>query len=263
MRGLIYKPSFMYGLLLPINSLDRPHQCLIHAILAAAAPLSPYFRHTSARLADPLLPTLGDIHTRQKPDERQLDFAEFHTAWARLHAERAVMVYPRNPLDWCQTMLLLCIALMSSNRLKEMLLYSSFTCRLLSPCGLDKILPFGHPETHQIIPGLLGHVQSTMDEDERRRVFWHVYINDVNTTGPVHLWETNLSDEQILTSLPVIRHHDGSTEGGQMLLDEDLFTMGPRDAFTLEIKVRRARCYSLPQKIVQADRLRRCIRLRH
>lgn len=238
MRGAIHKPSFMYGLLLPINSLDRPHQCLIHAILSAAAPLSPYFRQTGEKHAGAVLPSLGDLRTRQAPDDRHLDFAEFHMAWARLHAERAVIVYPRNPLDWCQTVLLLCVALMGMNRLKEMLLYSSYTCRFLSPCGLDKILPFGHPETHRMLPGILGHVHSTADEDERRKVFWYVYINDVYTSGPVHMWEANLSDDQVLTCLPILRHGEGSTQGGQMLDEEGLFILGPRDAFTLEIKVR-------------------------
>ncbi|KDN52934.1 hypothetical protein K437DRAFT_132732 [Tilletiaria anomala UBC 951] len=62
LRVMIYKPSFMTSLSLPPRHPDRPAIGLIHAILAAAAPLSPFFEETSKP------PTRAATPSRGMPD---------------------------------------------------------------------------------------------------------------------------------------------------------------------------------------------------
>ena len=119
---MVYKPSYMAALTLPPRHPDRPDVSLIHAILGAAAPLSPFFAEgtgwqPTSHFAEFLPPDESEVNVnnttpafsasfdRQAPGSRARDnhrsgagsnaahmsFADFHLTRARVKVSRALV----------------------------------------------------------------------------------------------------------------------------------------------------------------------------
>jgi hypothetical protein len=256
MRSLVYKPSFMSGLSLPPNHPHRPHDSLIHAILATTADISPFFQGRGKDTQDRFVMLLSDARSRpgseqslQPISNAQVSFKEFHLRKAREKVELSLITEFRNPLDWIAACLLSCFTLWSSFRITESYFLSAILARACSPAGLDK-LPSRHlsNDLHMDrVPGLFGQPEG-VEEQERRMTFWHIFISDMYTGGPPQFYENLLSEASIFTHLPcaVVDFQAGKdvAPNPQTLTSPDLFRSGHIDDFTLHIKsavlVRRA-----------------------
>lgn len=247
LRTLIYKPSFMSGLLLPPRHPHRPHDSLIHAVLSAAADLSPFFENSTmiSGVRDRFAVLLADPFSRpnlQQPQSADmLTFKEFHLSKARQKVERSLITDFRNPLDWLSACVLTCYVLWNDGRFVESYFLSSFIVRAVAPSGLDK-LPARHFSPSGKVknsPGIFGDPQG-IEEHERRVIFWHVFIADQYTSGPPGFYENLLSEQAILTHLPCKMSDflagNDVAPNAQTLTSSDLFSKGHLDDFTLHIK---------------------------
>lgn len=254
MKSLIYKSSFMAGLSLPPKHPHRPHDSLIHAILATTADISPFFAIKRTDTQDRFIMLLSDSRSRQERSHNflssdQLSFKEYHLRKSREKVEYSLITEFRNPLDWVAACLLSCFTLWNDFRIIEAYFLSAILSRGASPAGLDK-LPSRHfsqdVETDRV-PGLFGSPQG-VEEHERRMTFWHMFIADQYTGGSPMFYENLLSEQSILTNLPcaVADYQAGRdvSPNPQTLSSPDLFRSGHLDDFTLHIKsailVRRA-----------------------
>ena len=253
MRSLVYKPSFMSGLSLPPKHPHRPHDSLIHAILATTADISPFHDAMKSSMQDRFVMLLSDARSRPNNNLRceadQLSFKEFHLRKAREKVEHSLITDFRNPLDWIAASLLACFTLWNDYRITESYFLSAILCRATSPAGLDKLPARRFKADADSVrgPGLFGTVQGT-EEHERRLTLWHIFITDQYTSGPPSFYENLLSESSILTNLPCrvadFQAGKDAPPNTQTLTSPDLFRTGHLDEFTLHIKsavlVRRA-----------------------
>lgn len=255
MKSLVYKPSFMSGLSLPPNHPHRPHDSLIHAMLATTADISPFFEGKASDTQDRFVMLLSDTRSRPRSEQTppastaHLSFKEFHLRKAREKVEYSLITEFRNPLDWVAACLLSCFTLWSDFRVTESYFLSAILARAASPAGLDK-LPSRHfsddCDTDRV-PGLFG-LPEGVEEQERRMTFWHMFITDEYTGGTPLFYENLISESSVLTHLPcaVADFQAGKdvAPNPQTLSSPDLFRTGHIDDFTLHIKsailVRRA-----------------------
>ena len=167
LKVMIYKPSFMTSLSLPPRHHDRPDVGLIHAILAAAAPLSPYFdeSRTATRAptpaadagyrggqADPFAEMLlGDLisevdafaqnstadgvfsSAQQQGGRGKITFAQFHLTRARVKTAKALVTRDRNPLDIIQASIIINDVLFNEDRILECFMLGGLISRILPP----------------------------------------------------------------------------------------------------------------------------------
>jgi hypothetical protein len=247
MRTIVYRPSFMSGLLLPPRHPHRPHDSLIHAVLCAAADISPFYEHsgTLSGVRDRFSVLMSDPFSRpnlQQPQSADmLTFKEFHLSKARQKVERSLITDFKNPLDWLSALLISCFVLWNDRRFVEAYFLSAIAARAMAPAGLDK-LPSRHLSANGKIkntPGIFGDPQG-IEEHERRIVFWHTFIADQYTSGPPSFYENMLQEQACLTNLPCkmsdFMAGNDVAPNSQLLSSPDLFTEGHLDDFTLHIK---------------------------
>ncbi len=258
MRTLLCRSTFMLNMMLPHSHPCRPHPALLHAMIAAAAPLSPFMdmgpgsddangrphgqgimllshsKHKSA--ADVIgTPMVG------------MNFTEMHIHLARAKIEAAVITSHRNPLDWMQAAALICFALFDKVRTMEYFFLISVMGRATSPTGVNRM---GRRNDHS---SLFPPPASVAEEHERRLVMWHFYIADVYGGSSIRFWESVFPDEenQITTALPPSMHAFqlslDAPPSPQTLSSPDLFRTHHIDAFTLHLKsailLKRVRVY--------------------
>ncbi|KAE8223028.1 hypothetical protein CF319_g3866 [Tilletia indica] len=260
LRGMLNKGQFMAGLLLPPRHPNRPHEALLHAVLAVAAPMSPHFKskrsnplaggvcsprashQTMGTFSDPecVVPMVGDPHRRQDNlDPSQLSFADFHLSQARLKIEVSMRTSTRNPIHWLQASILGAYLLWADARFVEGFMLSGVLSRAAAPVGLFK-LQSRHTAEPQIPASLLAPPSSAAEEHERRTLMWYVYLNDVYQSGAGLYWEPVIDDAAIQTSLPVpmMQWQAGldPPPNHQVLTSPDLFTSNHMDDFILHIK---------------------------
>lgn len=247
LRTLVYRPTFMSGLLLPIHHPHRPHDSLIHAILCAAADISPYHDNTTMvnGMRDRFITMLSD--PTQRPNVQQsnapntLTFKEFHLSKGRQKIERSLMTDFRNPLDWLAGGTIIVYVLWNEGRFVESYFLSGFLARAIAPAGLDK-LPSRHFSPAgkvRATPGLFGDAHG-LEEHERRMVLWHAFLADQYTSGPPGFYENMIHEQAVLTHLPCSVNDflagNNVAPNSQTLSSADLFTTGHLDEFTLHIK---------------------------
>ncbi|KAK0522382.1 hypothetical protein OC842_006479 [Tilletia horrida] len=258
LRGMIHKGQFMAGLLLPPRHPGRPHDALLHAVLAVAAPMSPHFKsrrsnplaagvvspeaRSMGAFSDPecVVPMVGDPHRRQQElDPSKLSFADFHLSQARLKIEQSMKTSTRNPIHWLQASTLGAYALWADGRFVEGFMLSGVLSRSAAPVGLFK-LQSRHAAEPQIPASLLAPPSSATEEHERRTLMWYIYLNDVYQSGAGLYWEPVIEDAAIQTSLPVpmMQWQAGldPPPNHQVLSSPDLFTNSHMDDFVLHIK---------------------------
>ncbi|KAL9935449.1 hypothetical protein V8E36_005797 [Tilletia maclaganii] len=260
LRGMIHRASFMAGLMLPPRHPRRPHEALLHAILAVAAPMSPHFKSKRSNplaagvcsprqapramgtYSDPeyVVPMVGDPHRRQANlDPSQLSFADFHLSQGRLKIEVSMRTSTRNPIYWLQAAVLGAHLLWTDARFVEGFMLSGVVSRSAAPVGLLK-LQSRHTAEPQIPASLLAPPSSATEEHERRALMWYVYLNDIYQSGAGLYWEPVIDDAAVQTSLPVptMQWQAGidPPPNHQTLTSPDLFTNNHMDDFVLHIK---------------------------
>ncbi|PWY99989.1 hypothetical protein BCV70DRAFT_206296 [Testicularia cyperi] len=216
-RNLIYKPGFMASLMLPPNHPNRPHAGLLHAIIAVAIPLSPFFRPSDEN-EDPAR-KLARIHKRidlvvgmgtsppsaapsSKRDVSNLSFSEYHLALARQKSEMALLTGSPNPLDWCQALVLVSYQLRVDERALEGYLMAACGARLSTPAGLTR-MNVDRTEAETLPNSYMTPPTTALEEHERRSYFWHLYIIEAYTSGGVQFWHSTYNDKDIITTLPI------------------------------------------------------------
>ncbi|PWN32742.1 uncharacterized protein FA14DRAFT_162042 [Meira miltonrushii] len=247
LRTLVYRPTFMSGLLLPIHHPHRPHDSLIHAILCAAADISPYHDNTTMvnGMRDRFVTMLADPthrpNVQQSNAPNTLTFKEFHLSKGRQKIERSLMTDFRNPLDWLAGGTIIVYVLWNEGRFVESYFLSGFLARAIAPAGLDK-LPSRHFSPAgkvRATPGLFGDAHG-LEEHERRMVLWHTFLADQYTSGPPGFYENMIHEQAVLTHLPCSVNDflagNDVAPNSQTLSSADLFTTGHLDEFTLHIK---------------------------
>lgn len=246
LRNTVYKPSFMSGLLLPPRHPHRPDDSLIHAILAAAANISPYYEgEDSHGVRDKFLSLVSDPFSRPNTQQAQpsdmLTFKEYHLSKSRLKVERSLLTDFKNPLDWLSATAICLYVLWHDARFVESYFLSGFLCRAVAPAGLDK-LPSRHLTPGcktRPAPGIFGTPQG-IEEHERRALLWHCFIADQYTSGPPSFYENMLHEAAIQTNLPCrtadLAAGNDVAPNSQTLSSPDLFRTGHLDDFTLHIK---------------------------
>lgn len=258
LRPLIYKPAFMSGLRRPPKHPDRPHDSLIHAIIAVTFDISPLFQTASVRVNDKLkgpgdhfILLLGDGKMRAKENETLYprdNFKNFHLAKARTKVESSLITETRNPLDWILAAILVAYQLWSDARMTEAFFLCATICRSLAPAGLDKLQhrvdDSGPAETGT---GLLG-LPKGIEEDQRRMALWYCVCMDQIISGSMRFYENCLSEQAVTAHLPkAVADFQAGRPGppnGQTLASPELFRKGHLDGFNLAVKasilVRRA-----------------------
>lgn len=247
LRTLVYRPTFMSGLLLPIHHPHRPHDSLIHAILCAAADISPYHDNTMTtngsrdRFVTMLADPANRTNVQRSNSSNTLTFKEFHMSKGRQKIERSLMTDFRNPLDWLAGGTIIAFVLWNEGRFVESYFLSGFLARAIAPAGLDK-LPSRHFSPAGKIrstPGLFGDAPG-LEEHERRMVLWHTFLADQYTSGPPGFYENMIHEQAVLTHLPCSVNDflagNDVAPNRQTLSSADLFTTGHLDEFTLHIK---------------------------
>jgi hypothetical protein len=241
--SMLYKRSFMASLSLPPRHPHRPHESLVHAILAAAAPLSPFFDGVEAHDlhrpdAEFNVPFLADA--RSRPDNaspRNTSFKEWHLTKARNKVERGLLNEYKGALDWVHAVLLITNVLWADLRFTEAFFSNAFLARAASAAGLDK-LSSRHDATADT--GIFGEPASAPEEHERRQTMWWIYITDQINSGLPRFYETILSDAAVQCELPVaVADFQAGLDPPltkQHLASPDLFKTGHIDDFTLHIK---------------------------
>ncbi len=269
MRNMIYKPDFMSSLNLPPRHPDRPHIGLLHAVMAAAAPLSPYFQEDADGsdslpgkdgahvdqflevLLDPELltgpsgaafPFLNSDSTTagDPPGTRKQTFAEYHLMQARKSLAIGILTQGNNPVEKLQAMILIIEVLWNESRLLEGFLIAGILSRTLAPLGLLRLLPYTEfPRSR--LGCFLAPPKTAQDEHERRMTLWMAYSQDACFAAPGNYFEPAIGgDDDITTSLPssVADFQSGKEplENPQTLHSDDLFETGHVDDFALHVK---------------------------
>ncbi|MCO5585409.1 hypothetical protein L7F22_039342 [Adiantum nelumboides] len=243
LRTLVYRPTFMSGLLLPIHHPHRPHDSLIHSILCAAADISPYHNNTTMGngMRDRFVTMLSNPNQRQHVQHSTLTFKEFHLSKGRQKIERSLMTDFRNPLDWLAGGTIIVYVLWNEGRFVESYFLSGFLARAIAPAGLDKLPSRHFSPTGKVgtTPGLFGDAHG-LEEHERRMVLWHTFLADQYTSGPPGFYENMIHEQAVLTHLPCSVNDflagNNVAPNSQTLSSADLFTTGHLDEFTLHIK---------------------------
>lgn len=138
---------------LPCGHPHRPHESLIHAILAAASDVSPHStvqrqgksggrgEYVSKEQQDRFILSLCTPSSRpnmQQPQgPEQMSFKEFHLSKARQKVERSLMTDFQNPLDWLGACVICCFVLWHEFRIVESFFLSGFICRAV-PVSVDR-----------------------------------------------------------------------------------------------------------------------------
>lgn len=253
-RNVLYKPNFMASLLLPLNHPNRPHAGLLHAILAIAVPLSPFFRPKDDNL-DPAR-KIARIHKRidlavgmdttpptgagNKRDMGNLSFSEYHLALARQKSEMALLTGSPNPMDWCQALLLVSYQLRVDERALEAYLMAACVAKISTPGGLTRMHAY-RKEADTLAHSYIAPPTTALDEHERRTYFWHLYLIEAYTSGGVQFFHSTYDDKVISTTFP-IRMDDfqrglDPTPNAQNLHSLDLYSnLDYDDDFLLHLK---------------------------
>lgn len=229
---------------------NRPHDSLIHAILAATFDISPLFQMAPMRAydrsqgqGDHFCLMLGDGPMRAKDNNALFpdgSFKNFHLAKARTKVETSLITESRNPLDWILACILSTYQLWSDARITESYFLSATISRSLAPAGLDKLPHFVEEgDAAENAPGLFG-VPKGIEEDERRMALWHTFIIDMITGGSMRFYENCISEQAVTANLPnKVEDYQAGRSGPpneQTLASPDLFRVGHLDDFTLHIK---------------------------
>lgn len=253
-RNVLHKPNFMASLLLPLNHPDRPHAGLLHAILAIAVPLSPFFRPKDDNL-DPAR-KIARIHKRidlvvgmdttppagaaNKRDMGNLSFSEYHLALARQKSEMALLTGSPNPMDWCQALLLVSYQLRVDERALEAYLMAACVAKISTPGGLTRMHAYRR-EAETFAHAYIAPPSTVLEEHERRSYFWHLYLIEAYTSGGVQFFHSTYDDKAISTTFP-IRMDDfqrslDPTPNAQNLHSLDLYSnLDYDDDFLLHLK---------------------------
>ena len=254
-RNILYKPNFMASLLLPLNHPNRPHAGLLHAIMAVAVPLSPFFRpkddsgdparkiariHKRIDLAVGMdtSPPTASLHNKR--DVGNLSFGEYHLALARQKSETALLTGSPNPMDWCQAMLLVSYQLRVDERALEAYLMAACVAKISTPAGLTRMHAY-RKDVETLTHAYLTPPNTALEEHERRNYFWHLYIIEAYTSGGVLFFHSTYDDKSISTTFPI--HADAFQRGldpipnPQNLHSPDLYTnLENDDDFLLHLK---------------------------
>lgn len=248
LSSAIHKPSFMTGLSLPMKHRQRPNEALVHAIMAVAAPLSPYFEGSRPSVKRERMnnhqqqqqqndPYGNNLGRKELYDPRASSFAEFHLQRSQAKHARA-LTQPHSPLDRCHSGLICAYILWGTTRFVEAFTENAQVQRTLLPTGLTRL---GLNRTKYRVPAIIPPPTCDAEEHERRLLFWWCYITDVYNGGAGFMWEPLLDDKGIITTLPadtaLIQAGREPKPNPQTLESPDLFTTGHVDDFSLHVKV--------------------------
>jgi hypothetical protein len=181
MRSLLCRSAFMSSMQLPPFHPNRPHPALLHAIVGAAAPLSPFFDARSNGDNDEVRGKgmLLFSHPNVKPSAEAMgltlgmDFMELHLHLARAKIEEAVMTQHSNPMDWMQAAALVAYGLFDRVRTMECFFLVAVMGRAVGPTGVNKM---GTRHGKQI--SLFPPPANAAEEHERRMIMWHFYLGE-------------------------------------------------------------------------------------